>query len=175
MSRSFVTVVSLVIAGLVAPLAAQAESKVKVSETHLCCGACVKAVNAALKDIQGVKHTADQDEGTIAITAADDAGAQAALDALLSAGFHGKIDNPALKFKETKVAAGNVQRIELTGVHNCCGSCTKSIKEAIKSVDGVTADTVKPKQSSFVVEGNFDAAKLVAALLDAGFAVQVKK
>lgn len=175
MSRSLFAVAALVIAGLLAPAVVQAESKVKVSDTHLCCGACVKAVNAALKNIPGVKHTADQDEGTIDISAADNAGAQAALDALSAAGFHGKIDNPALKLKSAKVEAGKVKRIELTGVHNCCGACTKSIKAAIKGVDGVEADTVKPKQSSFVVEGNFDAAQLVSALLEAGFAVQVKK
>ena len=65
--------------------------------------------------------------------------------------------------------------MELAGVHNCCGSCTQSIKKAIKAVDGVEAETVKPKAESFVVEGNFDLAAVVKSLLDAGFYVQVKK
>ncbi|MDX1944487.1 MAG: hypothetical protein SFU86_03700 [Pirellulaceae bacterium] len=152
----------------------RAETKVTVSDTHLCCGQCLKGVDAALKDVAGVKHTSSQSAKTIELVAESDAAAQKAIDALAAAGFYGKLDNQAVKFKDVAGAEGKVERAELAGVHNCCGACTQAIKKAIK-VDGVVADTVKPKAESFVVEGNFDLAAVVKGLLDAGFYVQVKK
>lgn len=155
--------------------AARAESKVTISGTHLCCGACVKAVEKALGDIPGVKHEANQGGHTIALTAENDAAAQKAVDALAAAGFYGKTDSQTVKYKPIEIPSGKVKRLEVSGIHNCCGACNKAIKGAVKSVSGVTADTATPKQSTFVVEGDFSATDLVAALQSAGFHVQVKK
>ncbi|QDU93049.1 cation transporter [Lignipirellula cremea] len=155
---------------------AQAETKVTVSNVHLCCGACVKAVDKAIQGVEGATAVAAQGTHSIAITAESDAAAQNAIDALADAGFHGETDSETIKYKDdTGAEAGLVKRLELTGVHNCCGSCNVAIKKAIGTVDGVEASTAKPKQTSFVVEGNFDGKKLVSALLDAGFHVKVKK
>jgi len=63
----------------------------------------------------------------------------------------------------------------VTGVHNCCGNCCKAIKETVKKVEGVKSDTAKPKENTFEVTGDFDAAELVKALNAAGFHVKVKK
>jgi len=153
----------------------QAETKVKVSKTHLCCASCVSAVEKTLGNLEGVKHTADQDSHSIEIVAASDEAAQKALDALAAAGFYGELDNTKLKFADVAVSKDKVERIELTGIHNCCGACTQAIKKAIGGVDGCTANTVKPRQNSFVVEGKFSGESLVKALLDSGFYVQVKK
>jgi periplasmic mercuric ion binding protein len=60
------------------------------------------------------------------------------------------------------------------GVSNCCKSCGTAIQKAVKSVAGVTGDTVQPKKADFEVTGDFDTAALVKALNDAGFQVQVK-
>jgi periplasmic mercuric ion binding protein len=49
------------------------------------------------------------------------------------------------------------------------------VKKAIKTVDGVEADTAKANKDAFVVEGNFDTLELVTALNKAGFHVKVKK
>ena len=153
-----------------------AESTVELSNVHLCCGACSKAVEKAVKDIDGVKVSCVNKESLVKITGDSDAAVQEAVDAIVAAGFHGKSSDA--KFKITEVAGvpeGNVERLEFTGTHNCCGSCNRSIKKAIASVDGVKADTAASKQSSFVVEGDFSAAAVVKALTDAGFHVQVKK
>ena len=48
---------------------AVAETKVTVSDTHLCCGQCLKAVDATLKDMQGVTFKSDQGAKTIEIVA----------------------------------------------------------------------------------------------------------
>ncbi len=155
--------------------AAQAETKVTLSELHLCCGACVKAVEKAVGSVDGAAVAVDKNAGTAAITAGDDATVQKAVDAVAAAGFHAKSDNENISMKDDSGAkAGNVKRLELTGVHNCCGGCNTAIKKALATVDGIEANTAKPKQTSLVVEGDFDAAALVKALNNFGFHVQVK-
>lgn len=165
---------SLIFAVALFSQAAHAETTVTLTKMHLCCGKCVKAVQAAVKGMPGVSVEVTAKEGKAVVTAANDEAAQGALDAIAKAGFHAETDSEDLKMKDdTGVKEGTVKRLALTGLHNCCGACTKSIKEAVASVDGVKADTAKPNETSMVVEGDFDAAALVAALLDAGFHVKV--
>src|SRR5256885_17143493 len=51
---------------------ATAETKVTISDTHLCCGQCLRAVDSTLKDMAGVKFKSDQGAKTIEITADND-------------------------------------------------------------------------------------------------------
>jgi len=152
-----------------------AETKVTVSDTHLCCGQCLRAVDSTLKDMAGVKHKSSQEAKTIEITAESDAAAQKAIDALAAAGFYGKLDNDKVKYKPVATGDAAVQKLEVAGVHNCCGACTNAIKKAVTSVSGVTGTNVKAKEEAFAIEGNFKPADVVKALLDAGFYVEVKK
>jgi copper chaperone CopZ len=153
---------------------AWAETKVTVSGTHLCCGACVKAVDTTLKEIPGVQFKTDQGAKTIEITADNDATAQKAIDALADAGFYGKLDNEKIKYKEVRSGNSAVEKVEVTGIHNCCGQCTTAIKKAVSSVSGVSGTSVKNKETTFTVEGKFQPGDVVKALLDAGFYAQVK-
>lgn len=156
--------------------AAQAETKVTVSEMHLCCGACVKAVQKAIDSVEGASVTVDRKEGTSAIIASSDAVAEKALKALADAGFHGKTDSEKLTMpKDSGAPEGKVERIELSGIHNCCGGCNKAIKAALAEVEGVKGDNADPKNKSLVVEGDFVAQELIAALYKAGFHTRVKK
>jgi len=155
--------------------AATAETKVTISDTHLCCGQCLKAVDSTLKDMAGVKFKSDQGAKTIEITADNDEAAQKAIDALANAGFYGKLNNDKLKYKPVQSSDAAVQKLEVSGVHNCCGQCTNTIKKAVTSVSGVSGTDVKAKETSFAVEGNFKPGDVIKALLDAGFYVQVKK
>ena len=94
--RRIVVIPSLAAACLLLITAgAQAEVKVTISKSHLCCPMCFKAVDETLKDLEGVKHETSREEKTITITAEDEKKAQAAIDALAKAGFHGK--HPSLK------------------------------------------------------------------------------
>jgi copper chaperone CopZ len=155
---------------------ARADTTIELKNTHLCCGACVKAVGTILKGIEGVTGKCDQGAKTVTITAKDDATAQKAIDALAAGGFHGDTGNKDVKIaNDSGAEKGKVQSLTLTGVHNCCPLCCKSIKETVKKVDGVKGDTAKPKETTFDVTGDFDAAELVKALNDAGFHVKVKK
>ena len=155
--------------------ASPAETVVEMKGVHLCCGACVKGVATALKGVDGASADCDQDNGTVTITAKDEATAQKALDAVTGAGYFGTIDAEGLTIKPaTGVPAGKVKSISLNNAHNCCGACSKAIQKAAKSVPGVTGDTVQPKKADFDVTGDFDASALVKALNDAGFQVKVK-
>ena len=155
--------------------ASPAETKVKVKGVHLCCGACVKGVAKALKDVKGASAACDEDAKTVTITADDDATAQKALDALTGAGYFGTLDAKGLTIKPVSgLPSGKVKAISLTNSHNCCRSCGTAIQKAVKSVPGVSGDTVQPKKADFEVTGDFDAAALVKALNDAGFQVRVK-
>jgi len=153
---------------------ALAETKVTVSGTHLCCGACIKAVDTTLKDMPGVKFKSDQSAKTIEITADNDAAAQKAIDALADAGFYGKLDSDKVKYKPVQSGSVAVEKIEVSGIHNCCGQCTTAIKKAVTSVSGVSGTSVKNKETTFTVEGKFQPGDVVKALLDAGFYAQVK-
>jgi copper chaperone CopZ len=156
--------------------AARAETKVVLSGVHLCCPACVEGVAAALKGVDGAKAVCNRKERIVTLTALDDATAQKALDALADAGFHGTTAGASATLKDVRgVPSGKVKSLTLTGVHNCCRSCCRAIKDAVGSVAGVTGDTAKPRESTFEVQGNFDAARVIAALKTAGFHAKVKE
>ena len=156
--------------------AARAETKVELKSVHLCCGQCVKAVGAILKEVDGVKGKCDQEAKTVTITAPDDTTAQKALDALAAKGFHGDTGNTKLAMKNDSGATpGKVQKVTVSGVHNCCGQCAKGIKATLKKVNGVTGDTAKAKLDTFEVTGVFDPVELVKALNAAGLHCKVAK
>jgi mercuric ion binding protein len=155
---------------------ARAETKIEVKGVHLCCPACTRAVGEILKKVDGVQGACDAKAKTVTITAADAATAQKAVDALAAGGFHGDTGSKEVTIKDDSgVTKGKVQTLTISGVHNCCGACCRAIKDTVKKVDGVKADTAKPKVDTFEVSGDFDAADLVKALNAAGFHVKVKK
>ncbi|MEO8429849.1 MAG: heavy-metal-associated domain-containing protein, partial [Verrucomicrobiota bacterium] len=66
-----------------------ADTSVKLSNVHMCCNSCVKAVDKALSNVTGAKAQSDKDTGTVTITAPDQATAQKAVDAVVAAGYFG--------------------------------------------------------------------------------------
>lgn len=166
--------VTLLTTGLSAE--ASAETRVTLKKMHICCGACVKGIEKAVKDLDGVTVKVSQKDKTTVVTGKSDDAVQKAIDKIADGGYHAESDHKSLKMKDDSGAKeGKSKRVELTGVHNCCGGCNKAVKKAIKTVDGVDADTAKAKSDSFVVEGNFDTKSLIKALNDAGFHVKIKK
>ena len=175
MSHRFLSAVVAVVIATFASQTAHAEVSVKISKMHLCCGACVKGVEGALKKVEGATVKVDQDESSAVVSAADKKTARKAINAIARAGFHGVTDDEKLKMpKNSGVKEGKTKRLELIGVHNCCGGCNKAIKAAIAKVDGVEADTAKAKSKSIVIEGDFEGLAVVKALNDAGFHVRMK-
>ncbi len=174
--RSFVALATATLATLTFANATQAETTVKLSKMHLCCGACVKGVTSAMDGVDGATVKVNQGDSAATLSATDDATAKKAIAALAAAGFHARTDSKELKMKDDSgVKPGKTKRLELVGVHNCCGGCNKAIKAAIASVEGVEADTAAPKSGTVVVEGDFDGKAVVRALFKAGFHVTAKK
>ena len=155
--------------------AARAESTATLTKVHLCCKGCVAALEKSVAKVPDVKVVSTQKAGTVVLTAADDATLQKAVDQVAKAGFHGRVDNKEVKFAVVKVPDGKVQRLEVVGVHNCCPACTKAIKASLAKVEGVKADTCKPKAKSFVIEGDFVAKDAIKAIEKAGFHATLPK
>ncbi len=140
------------------------DASVPLTGAHLCCGKCEKA---AAKAVEGTGAKAAIADKTITVTAADAAAAQKAVDALVEAGFWAISGKDGVAAKDNSgVKAGAAKRLELTGVHQCCGKCEKAILAAVKGVKGVEGAAVNG--NSVVVEGEFDGAEVVAALHAAG-------
>ncbi|PHS12286.1 MAG: hypothetical protein COA78_08515 [Blastopirellula sp.] len=154
---------------------AQAETTVTLGKMHICCGKCVRGIEAAVKDLTGVKATIDAKKGTTVLSAVSDEAAQKAVDALAKAGYHATSDSKEIKMKnDSGVKKGKVTRLELTGIHNCCRKCNTAITKALASVDGIEANNAKPNSDTLVVEGNFEGTALIKALFAAGFHGKVK-
>lgn len=154
----------------------RADEKVAMKGVHMCCPGCAAAIEEAVaKAVEDEKNPVevvaeiDQENGTVALVGSDLAAVQAAVDQIAAAGFHGKLDNKEVKWPKADLPKGKVARLEVTGVHNCCGACVKAIKGALAKVDGVTGESVKPKESSFVIEGDFEPKAAIQALHKAGF------
>jgi periplasmic mercuric ion binding protein len=170
--KSLITRRFLIAVLLATPLMMGADSApitVTITDMHLCCKGCTSAVEKACLKVPGVKCTTDQDELNTVLVADTAKNLQKALDEIAAAGFCGTLDNTEVEFKPIKLKEGNVMRLEVAHVHNCCMGCTEAITGALEGVEGVTGNTVKNKQVSFVVEGDFSPEQVVKALQDAGF------
>jgi periplasmic mercuric ion binding protein len=175
MTKLFAFLTGVVV--LTAPGASYAETKVEVKQLHMCCQGCADEVEEILKKVEGVSGVAaERKTRTAQFVATDAKVAQAALDALAAAGFHGVANDKTLAFKDDSgVTAGNVNSLTVTGFHNSCPGCVKSFRVALKKVPGVTGDDCKSKVTTCTVKGNFDAAALIKALNEEGFHVKVKQ
>lgn len=154
--------------------ASAAETKVMLSDVHICCKSCVSDIETHLKEVKGITYTVNKEGGTVALVAQDTASAQAGVDALATAGYHGKSDSKEVMMKDSAAPEGKVAKAEVSNIHNCCGKCTTAIEKAVKAVPGVKELTLKPKATTFEVTGDFDAKALAKALNDAGFQATVK-
>lgn len=154
--------------------------KVEVKGVHLCCGNCVTGVSKALEGVEGVSGVmSDRESKTVTFTAADDKAAQAGIDALAAAGFHGaathgdkELEFPASGAKEDAKAS----EINIAHVHLCCAACVKAVDEVVKKVDGVSDVACDREKSSVKVTGsNISVEAVVKALNDAGFHASVEE
>jgi copper chaperone CopZ len=162
-------IVSLIALSLLAGPALAGDFSAKLSGVHLCCQSCVKGVEKAVAQVPGVTASADQDEGTVALTGPDKATVQKAADALVAAGYVGQSSDPAIKVNaKTGAKDQKVKSLEIEGVHLCCGKCVKSVNTALGEVSGVTANTAAKGVKSFSVTGDFNDKEVFAALQKAG-------
>lgn len=150
------------------------DAKVELKGVHLCCGGCVDAAADAVASVPGVTFHCKAANGTVSLTAKGTGELQKALDAIADAGLHGVPDDPRFTMKvEKNIPAGLVQRLTVSGIHNCCQPCCDAIKHAISTVAGVHEDSARPGHASFVVAGKFFRIATHSALNLAGFHAKV--
>ena len=155
------TTLTLVLSCLALSISAQAESTVKLTGVHNCCGSCEKGIKAAVAKVEGATVVAVK--GDVTITAKDEATAQKAAASLVAGGYAGA-ESTVPAVTDAKVKSATV-----TGVHLCCGKCVTAVEKAVKSVPGAATHTATKGAKSFTVEGDFSTAALSAALKKGGF------
>jgi len=156
-------------------MSTHSEVQVNLAGVHLCCQGCVDAVNNALMSVDSVDSSCSMENRTVTFTTNDAATAQVALETLAAAGFYGSSDSTQLAMKAVSdIPQGKVNRLKVSGIHNCCGMCCDAIKEAIATVDGVSGDTAEPRATTFEITGDFSAAAFVKAINAAGFSARVE-
>jgi copper chaperone CopZ len=152
----------------------------KVEGVHICCRACVNAINEALTDVEGVSGgAADADAGTVTFQAADAEAANRGLAALAEAGFHGAASHgedevafPASGAEEEETA----DSIQIANLHNCCPGCKNAIDAALGTVDGVSGNTWDGEAKILTVTGtDFAVNAVITALNESGFHATVKR
>ncbi|HHY86674.1 MAG TPA: hypothetical protein GYA07_14245 [Verrucomicrobia bacterium] len=151
-----------------------ADVSAKITGVHLCCKACVDAVQKAIAPVNGATASVDRDARTVTLTGPDAATVQKAADALVAAGYYGKSENSNIKIAADAGAKGTkVPSLKLEGVHLCCNQCVSAVDKAVKSVAGVKEHTATRNASSFEVKGDFEDKAVIQALHDAGLAAKV--
>ncbi len=151
-----------------------------MKNAHVCCAACVKAVEKALGDVEGVTNgTANQKAKTISFEATDQKAAQRGIAALAKAGFHGAASHGdrLLKFPQPKVKKGETaDSVTFTGVHLCCGACETGAKESLKDVKNIKEINVDRKAKTVTITGKgIDVLEAIAAFNDGGFHGNLKQ
>lgn len=158
-------------------VAATSQAQVRVSGVHLCCPGCVKAVGAALGDVDGVSGAScDRDAKQVTFNTSGEKAVKAGLAALAKAGFYGKAiqGNRELKFPTEKVKKGaKKDEIVFYGVHLCCGACPKAVAAALKDLGDPACD--RDAKTVTLKGDGISVAKALAALNKAGFSGSLKK
>jgi len=157
------------------PAVPEGETTVTLSKVHVCCGDCVDAVAKIGLDAKnpipaGVTIMANEKEESIIVKAPTGKDAQAALRAIVTAGFYGVSDNPAVMIADLKPDEFTTETMVLRGVHLCCNGCVRSFSKALESVEGVKSHEAKTGATAVKVSGEaFKPYEVLKALREAGF------
>jgi len=150
---------------------AQAETTVTMTGVHNCCKSCtngiVKAGTSAGKDI-----SVTAEGKTVTITTKKKTDAKKAVEAIIAAGYFGKVEGEESASKPAAAAKPDAKltKATVTGVHLCCQKCANAAIAAVKNVSGISKHDIVSKAQSFTVEGEFTKAELAAALNAEGLA-----
>jgi len=141
---------------------------VKVTKIHNCCGGCAKAITTALTGAGATNIVPKETEVTFSAADPDKA-----VKALFDAGYSGKVEGAKTPADGLEKAVP-AKTLKLGGVHNCCGSCTTGITEAMKPFGTVT---IKPRETTFTVSSDkeLDPKAVLKALREAGYNARLEK
>lgn len=170
----FITLLSI----LALTASVRAETTITMTGLHNCCGSCAKGIVKAGTSV-GKDVTVDIPEksSTATITTKKKGDAMKAVEAIIAAGYFGKVEGAESASKPETAAAkpeAKMTKATVSNVHLCCKKCETAAINAVKDVAGVTKYDIVAKATSFTVEGEFAKADLNAALNAAGFAGDIK-
>ncbi len=156
-----------------------AETTLTMTGVHNCCGSCAKGITKAGSIGEGVTIDVPEKSTTVTITSKKKGDAMKAAEAIIAAGYFGKIEGgepskTASKPATTSKPEAKMTKATVSGVHLCCKKCETAAANAVKTVSGITKSDIVAKATSFTVEGEFTKSELTAALNDAGFAGDIK-
>ncbi len=156
-----------------------AETTITMTGVHNCCGSCAKGITKAGSIGEGVTIDVPEKSTTVTITSKKKGDAMKAAEAIIGAGYFGKIEGAEPSKSASKPTASTKPEAKMTkatvsGVHLCCKKCETAVANAVKTIPGITKSDIVAKSTSFTVEGDFTKAELTAALNDAGFAGDIK-
>jgi copper chaperone CopZ len=157
----------------------RAETTITMTGLHNCCGSCAKGITKAGTSVgEGVTIDVPEKSTTVTITSKKKGDAMKAVEAIIAAGYFGKVEGGAPASKTASKPAtkpeGKMTKATVSNVHLCCKKCETAAANAVKTVPGITKSDIVAKSTSFTVEGEFTKAELTAALNDAGFAGNIK-
>ena len=157
----------------------RAETTLTMTGVHNCCGSCAKGITKAGSIGEGVTIDVPDKSTTVTITSKKKGDAMKAAEAIIAAGYFGKIEGGEASKSASKSTASTKPEAKMTkatvsGVHLCCKKCETAAANAVKTVPGITKSDIVAKATSFTVEGEFTKSELTAALNAAGFAGDIK-
>lgn len=139
-----------------------------IGNVHLCCGACVKAVNKALPTAK-----VDAKAKTVTVAVDDAEAASKALATLAEAGFAGeaKFAGKPVALPDAGVKKGvKADSATFTGVHLCCGACVKGVNKVLPDAK------VNSSAGTITVDGgDVDVYAVYQKLVGAGFYGKLEK
>jgi len=156
-----------------------AATTLTMTGVHNCCGSCAKGITKAGSIGEGVTIDVPDKSTTVTITSKKKGDAMKAAEAIIAAGYFGKIEGGEPSKSASKSTASTKPEAKMTkatvsGVHLCCKKCEVAAADAVKTVSGITKSDIVAKATSFTVEGEFTKSELTAALNAAGFAGDIK-
>ncbi|MHB1082621.1 MAG: hypothetical protein ACYC67_24725 [Prosthecobacter sp.] len=157
----------------------RAETTLTMTGVHNCCGSCAKGITKAGSIGEGVTIDVPEKSTTVTITSKKKGDAMKAAEAIIAAGYFGKIEGGEPSKSASKSTASTKPEAKMTkatvsGVHLCCKKCETAAANAVKTVPGITKSDIVAKATSFTVEGEFTKSELTAALNAAGFAGDIQ-
>lgn len=154
-----------------------AAETVEVKGPHICCKACVKAVDKMLSAVQGVSDIkADIKSKTVTFTAKDEKAAKAGVKALVDGGLFGKVtcDTKEMKVEVPAPTGAKADVVVVKDVHVCCGQCQNGVKAAFKDAK-VTFEGSGAQRTVRIEATGLEPAAVLEALHKAGFNGNVQK
>ncbi len=157
---------------------ARAETTLTMTGVHNCCKGCANGITKAAADLKDV--TVTPEGKTVTIVSKKKGDAKKAAEAIIAAGYYGKIEGDESASKSTNKPAtaakpeSKMTKATVSGVHLCCKKCSDAVTAAVTTVPGITKHEIAAKTETFTVEGDFTKAELAAALNEAGFAGEIK-